>query len=100
MLTEFYFGTRLVYALSNEIRIEIVRLVSGRKYTFAELEAIFPICSEILLQHMVILTEAKILKTTEVNSLIYYGMHPSSNNIVSNFLINKRRRGGLQVVAG
>lgn len=100
MLTEFYYGTRLVYALSNEIRIEIVRLVSEREYTFGELEAIFPVCSEILLQHIVILTDAKVLKTAEINSLTYYGIHPSSNSIVNNFLINKGKRGGLQAVAG
>lgn len=90
MLTDFHFGKILVSALSDETRIEVVRVLSGGQRYASELEQLFPVCTEVLHRHLEILSEARLISMSILDSRVYYGIHSSSINLVQNFLVNKR----------
>jgi predicted transcriptional regulator len=92
MLTDCHYGKKLVSALTNETRIEIVRVLSSGQRFVGELEQLFPVCKEVLMQHLEILVGVNLIKVNTVDSFVFYSIHSSSINIVQNFLINKGPR--------
>ena len=89
MLIEFHYGRQFVKALSDDIRVEIIRHLSISEQTMDNLELIFPISKDMILQHLSVLSDVKLIKTRIVQSLVFYYINPELNNLIHSFLINK-----------
>ncbi len=90
MAIEFHYGIKLVKALSNDVRMEMIRILSCGDRCLAELEQLFPGPKETLEQHLEILADVKLVEKRTVNYLTFYAIDPSSKNIIRNLVTNTR----------
>ncbi|MDR1694972.1 MAG: metalloregulator ArsR/SmtB family transcription factor [Lactobacillaceae bacterium] len=74
MKTAFKAGVRLLKALSNEKRLEIVYTLMGNELNVTDLGKIVGLSQSSLSQHLAILRTEKIVKTRRAAQTIFYSV--------------------------
>lgn len=65
-------GAKLLKALANEKRLEILFLLMNQEFKVGEIEKLVALSQSALSQHLAILREAKIVKCRRVAQAVYY----------------------------
>ncbi len=99
MITDFHYGTKLVAALSDEIRVKTVRILSCGPRSGAILEKELDLSSSELNPHLLILIEAELVVSSGNNDEKIFSLKSGADNLITNFLKNKNIPGDKEFCA-
>lgn len=81
-------GAKLLKALGNEKRLEILFLLMNQEMKVSEIESLIDLSQSALSQHLAVLRDAKIVKCRRVAQSVYYSFASEEAKKVVELLYN------------